>query len=111
MVLSDPHALENARASLGPLAERVTFEPDPYRAAEGAHAIGVMTDWALYGSLDYEKIYQSMVKPAFLFDGRNCLNHRQLFELGFNVFPVGKPALTHFERGDMAPSPETQKNL
>ncbi|HVN55252.1 MAG TPA: UDP-glucose 6-dehydrogenase [Anaerolineaceae bacterium] len=96
VVLTDPHALENARASLGRLAERVIFEPDPYRAAEGAHAIALVTEWALFAALDYNAIYQSMAKPAFIFDGRNCLNHRRLHEIGFNVYPIGKPALTHF---------------
>ncbi len=45
--------------------------------------------------LDYEKIYHSMVKPAFLFDGRNLLDHKKLYEIGFNVYPIGKPPLTH----------------
>ena len=48
-----------------------------------------------YG-LDYEKIYRSMAKPCFVFDGRNILDHKRLFEIGFNVFPIGKPARTHF---------------
>ncbi len=95
IVMTDPHALENARYDLGELAERVTFEPDPYAAANGAHAIAVLTEWAQYTQLDYEKIYASMVKPAFLFDGRNLLDHKKLFEIGFNVYPIGKPALTH----------------
>ena len=96
VILTDPHALENARASLGALAEGVTFEPDAYRAAEGAHAIALVTDWAQYTTLDYEAIYASMVKPAFIFDGRNCLDHCRLYEIGFNVYPIGKPALNHF---------------
>ena len=37
-----------------------------------------------------------MEKPAFIFDGRNLLDHRALYALGFNVFPIGKPALKHF---------------
>jgi UDPglucose 6-dehydrogenase len=95
IAMTDPHALENARYDLGELAERVTFERDPYAAANGAHAIAVLTEWAQYTQLDYEKIYASMVKPAFLFDGRNLLDHKRLFEIGFNVYPIGKPALTH----------------
>jgi len=37
-----------------------------------------------------------MIKPAFFFDGRNIVDHQRLFEIGFNVFPIGKSALTHF---------------
>ncbi len=28
--------------------------------------------------------------------GRNILDHGKLFDIGFNVFPIGKPSLTHF---------------
>jgi len=55
-----------------------------------------MTEWEVYKSLDFEMIYRSMAKPAFIFDGRNILDHKILFAIGFNVFPIGKPPLTHF---------------
>lgn len=95
VILSDPYALDNARASLGSLADKVTFEPDPYQAARGVHAIAVMTEWSQYASLDYEKILAGMTQPAFIFDGRNILDHHRLFEIGFNVYAIGKPALTN----------------
>lgn len=96
VVITDPRALDNAQADLRDLAQRVTFEPDPYRAAADAHAIAVVTEWPEYAELDYEAIYASMAKPAFIFDGRNILDHRHLFELGFNVYAIGKPPFTHF---------------
>ncbi len=96
VVLSDPYALENARLDLGALADRVIFEPDPYAAANSAHAIAIMTEWADYAALDYKRIFASMVKPAFVFDGRNILDHRALYEIGFNVYAIGKPSLNHF---------------
>jgi UDPglucose 6-dehydrogenase len=96
VVMSDPYALDNARADLGEAAERVIFEPDPYAAAEGAHAIVILTEWSRFTELDYEAIYDSMVKPAFVFDGRNILDHKKLYDIGFNVYAVGKPPLTNF---------------
>ena len=95
VVISDPHALENARIDLGEAAKRVTFEPDPIAAAKGAHAIAVLTDWLNFTRLDYEQIYRSMVKPAFIFDGRNLLDHKKLYKIGFNIYMIGKPPLTH----------------
>jgi UDPglucose 6-dehydrogenase len=92
--MTDPHAMENACDDLQELAERVVFEPDPYVAAKNAHAIAILTEWSQYTQLDYERIYHSMVKPAFLFDGRNLLDHKKLYEIGFNVYPIGKPPLT-----------------
>jgi len=96
IVLCDPHALENAKADLGEDAKEVQFTKDPYEAAQDAHAIAILTEWAVFASLDYEKIYNSMVHPAFIFDGRNILDHQALFEMGFNVIAIGKaPRLHH----------------
>ena len=96
VVLTDPHALDNARADLGDLAEGVIFEPDPYVAVEGAHAVAVLTEWPQFAELDYEAIHESMIKPAFIFDGRNILDHRRLHAIGFNVYAVGRPPLVNF---------------
>ena len=95
VVMSDPHALDNARVDLGDQADQVIFELDPYAAAEGAHAIAIMTEWSQYKELDYQAIFTSMVKPAFIFDGRNILDHKRLYEIGFNVHAIGKPPLVH----------------
>jgi UDPglucose 6-dehydrogenase len=96
VIISDPYAIENARKDLGELASQVIFEPDPYTAAKDAHAIAVLTEWKQYAALDYEAIFKSMVKPAFIFDGRNILPHKALFDIGFNVYAIGKPPLAHF---------------
>ena len=95
LVITDPKALRNAEIDLAGL-DGVVYEEDPYRAASGSDAIAVMTEWNLYKNLDYRSIYESMAKPAFIFDGRNILDHQRLYEIGFNVFPIGKPPLTHY---------------
>ncbi len=95
VAVSDPRALENARAALGAEAAKVVFEPDPYAAAAGAYGVAILTEWPCFAELDYERIYRDMVKPAFLFDGRNILDHRKMYGLGFNVYPLGKRALVH----------------
>ena len=94
VAVTDPKALDNARIDLA--GHNVDFIEDPYEATRGAHAIAIMTEWALYPALDWEKLYRSMEKPAFLFDGRNVLNHERLYHLGFNVYPLGRPPLKHF---------------
>jgi len=97
LVITDPKALENARADLEDVDGNVSFEEDPYKAAEGAHAIALLTEWDLYRTLDYERIFRSMVQPAFVFDGRSILDHEKLHEIGFNVFAIGKAPLKHFK--------------
>lgn len=96
LVITDPKALDNAKIDLNGIDGQISYIENPYEASVGCDAIGVMTEWDIYRGLDFEKIYQSMVKPAFIFDGRNILEHKKLFEIGFNVFPIGKPGLTHF---------------
>ncbi|MCF8146243.1 MAG: nucleotide sugar dehydrogenase [Deltaproteobacteria bacterium] len=96
VVITDPEALKNAMKDLKGIAGDISYVEDPYEASVGCSAIAVMTEWRTYRTLDFEKIYRSMTKPAFIFDGRNILDHQALFEIGFNVFPIGKPALTHF---------------
>jgi UDPglucose 6-dehydrogenase len=96
VVITDPKALENARKDLTDFKKGLTFEADPYKAAKGAHAIAVLTEWDVYKDLDYQGIFKSMVQPAFIFDGRNILDHRSLYEMGFNVFAIGKTPLKHF---------------
>jgi len=60
-------------------------------ACEGAHAVAVLTEWDEFKDLDFQKIYGGMLKPAFLFDGRNILPHAKLKEMGYRVFAIGKP--------------------
>ncbi len=59
-------------------------------ACSGAHGVAVLTEWDEFKTLDFQKIYEGMLKPAFLFDGRNILPHQELKDLGFRVFAIGK---------------------
>jgi UDPglucose 6-dehydrogenase len=95
ITISDPRALKNAAIDLEDIKENIKYIEDPYRAAASCHALLILTDWDLYRMLDFKKIYRSMVKPAFLFDGRNTIDHHKCFTIGFNVYPIGKPALSH----------------
>ncbi len=73
----------------------VTIASDPYSAVENAHAMVVCTEWDEFVTLDYQKIFEVMQKPAFIFDGRLILNHTKLLEIGFQVEVIGKvPKLT-----------------
>ncbi|MBC8417774.1 MAG: nucleotide sugar dehydrogenase [Desulfobacteraceae bacterium] len=96
VVITDPKALKNAAEDLEGVGGEISYVEDPYEASAGCSAIAVMTEWEIYAGLDFERIYRSMAKPAFIFDGRNILDHEKLYGIGFNVFPIGKPGLTHF---------------
>lgn len=93
--IHDPKALENARIDLKAMRGDFSFCDDVYKALNGSQIIALVTQWEEYRKLDFEKIYEKMVKPAFIFDGRNHLEHKKLYEIGFNVFPLGKPPMRH----------------
>ena len=97
LAIHDPQALDNAKRDLAGLAGSIEYLTDPYAAAKDAHAIAILTEWKSFASLDYERIFESMRKPAFIFDGRNILDHKKLHAIGFNVFPLGRSPLTHLE--------------
>lgn len=92
----DPKAIENAKSDLHNVKGLVNYFDDPYEAVKDADAIAVMTEWEVFRELDYEKVFALMRKPAYVFDGRNILDHKLLYSIGFNVYPIGKPPLTHF---------------
>jgi UDPglucose 6-dehydrogenase len=73
------------------LDEAVTTSPDAYTACDGAHALCTLTEWDEFKTLDYERIFESMAKPAFIFDGRNILDHNKLRDIGFEVHAIGHP--------------------
>lgn len=69
---------------------RLSVAASAYEACEGAHAVAVLTEWDAFKALDFEKIYAGMTKPAFVFDGRNLLDHAALAKIGFRVEAIGK---------------------
>jgi UDPglucose 6-dehydrogenase len=69
---------------------KVTVVNDPYDAMDKAHAIAVLTEWDEFVTYHWDKIYQAMMKPAFVFDGRALLNQEELKDKGFEVFSIGR---------------------
>jgi len=75
--------------------KRVTIANDPYEAAKDSHAIIICTEWDEFKTLDYKRIYESMLKPAFVFDGRLILDHKKLTSIGFHVEAIGKKIMAN----------------
>uniref|UniRef100_J3LQP9 UDP-glucose 6-dehydrogenase n=1 Tax=Oryza brachyantha TaxID=4533 RepID=J3LQP9_ORYBR len=72
-------------------AKHVAVSWDAYEAARGAHAVCILTEWDEFRRLDYQRMYDAMHKPAFLFDGRNVVDPDMLRRIGFVVYSIGKP--------------------
>ena len=93
LAIYDPKApAEQIHADLAPVADCGAIEicDDAYRAVKGAHAVAIMTEWDEFAELDFERLYDSMLKPAFIFDGRNILDLEKLREIGFRAEGSGK---------------------
>lgn len=58
-------------------------------ACKDAHAILIVTEWDTFKSYDWKKIFDQMQKPAFIFDGRNLLNKKELEQIGFIYKAIG----------------------
>ncbi len=63
---------------------------DPYQACKDAHAVVILTEWDEFKELDWKKIHDNMMKPAFVFDGRNILKRQDMEALGFNYHGIGR---------------------
>ena len=72
------------------IGQRVTVHNEPYAAMSGAHAVLLMTEWDEFRQYEWKRVYDEMLKPAFLFDGRNILDGNELRGLGFKVYQIGK---------------------
>lgn len=74
-----------------PASKQVNVVWDAYQAAKDAHGVCILTEWDEFKTLDYQKIFDNMRKPAYIFDGRNILDVAKLREIGFIVYSIGKP--------------------
>lgn len=69
--------------------ESLKVVDDPYEVCKGAHAVAVLTEWDEFKSYDWQKIYDNMLKPAHVFDGRNIMDKKALRDIGFKVHAIG----------------------
>jgi UDPglucose 6-dehydrogenase len=69
--------------------EAVQSFENPYDACKDAHAIAILTEWDEFNDYDWQKIFDNMLKPAFIFDGRNLLDAKKIKEIGFHYQAIG----------------------
>jgi UDPglucose 6-dehydrogenase len=86
-VLADLDYLETRSSEKN--ANAIHSFDNPYDACKDAHAIAVLTEWNEFVDYDWQKIYDGMQKPAFVFDGRNILDGAALEAIGFVYQGIG----------------------
>ena len=87
-ILFDLNYLNSREASIN--KKMLNVAEDPYDASKNSHAIAILTEWDEFKTYDWKKIYESMNKPAFIFDGRNILDKVELEKIGFIYKAIGK---------------------
>jgi UDPglucose 6-dehydrogenase len=86
-IIADLDYLESRKPELN--RKGVTAFEDAYAACKNAHAIAILTEWDEFKDYDWQKIYEAMEKPAFVFDGRNLLDRKKLTDIGFVYQGIG----------------------
>ncbi|MGI6253850.1 MAG: UDP-glucose dehydrogenase family protein [Aminivibrio sp.] len=85
----DPVAVANARECLSQWNSEITFVEDNYEVLEGADALILLTEWALFRRPDFARIKEALKQPT-IFDGRNQYNPQHLKAMGFDYQCVGR---------------------
>ena len=70
--------------------KRIFIRKSPCDIIDKAHAVAILTEWDEFKNIDWEKKFNKMKKPAFLFDGRNILDKNKIEDIGFKLFQLGK---------------------
>ena len=67
----------------------IEFCDSAREACNQSHCIAILTEWDEFKEIDFTEIYQSMIKPAILFDGRNLLDLEKIRSIGFTAKGIG----------------------
>jgi UDPglucose 6-dehydrogenase len=87
----DPEAMDVAKEIFG---DRITYHQRSYDALEGADALAVCTEWNEFRRPDFDRL-RTLLKAPVIFDGRNLWEPRQMGDMGFSYFPIGRPSVRH----------------
>lgn len=87
--MHDPEAGPNFMRDLGD-KPNVELVDDMYQAAQGAHALLLMTEWRQYRSPDFPRLRAAMANDPVIIDGRNQWDRAELEALGFRYAGIGR---------------------
>ncbi|MBP1685836.1 MAG: UDP-glucose 6-dehydrogenase [Deltaproteobacteria bacterium] len=83
----DPEALAEAQRLFG---DRIHYHRVNYDALKDADALLVVTEWNEFRRPDFTRMRQLMKRPV-IFDGRNIYEPKEMRDLGFVYYSVGRP--------------------
>jgi len=89
-ILEDLKIVADSKAEFKAMKKQIHFHTESYSAMSKAHAIAILTEWDEFKSFDWREVFEKMLKPAFVFDGRNILDSVKMNEIGFEYKGIGK---------------------
>ncbi|MCB0770362.1 MAG: UDP-glucose/GDP-mannose dehydrogenase family protein [Flavobacteriales bacterium] len=92
----DPEAMENVKKVKG---DKMNFAKDEYEALQGADALIIATEWALFRTPDFKRV-ESTLKEKIVFDGRNLYDLDEMKQLGFRYISVGRTPVNVSEKAN-----------
>ncbi len=87
VVAYDPAAMERAAAEVQ--NDKLTYAESAYKAALGADALLILTDWQDFAELDLARIACSL-RQRLVFDGRNLYRPEQMAAFGLHYYSMGR---------------------
>lgn len=85
----DPEAIPQAKEILANYSEHVFYAEDMLTALNDADALILVTEWQQFQRPDFAEIKRRMLRPL-IFDGRNQYDPKQMTELGFQYYCIGR---------------------
>jgi len=70
--------------------EHISIYNNPIDCIHKTNIIAILTEWDEFKDYDWQKIYNKMNKPTYIFDGRNILDKEKLESIGFNYIGLGR---------------------
>ncbi len=86
IIAFDQEAIENTRLRYN---DKIEYAKEMYKAAEGADALILATEWNVFRKPDFMRLSQAMKSPL-IFDGRNLYDPKDMLEFGFEHYGIGR---------------------
>lgn len=67
------------------MQKTITISPSALEACKNVEAVIIATEWNEFKVIEWQKVYDNMNKPAFVFDGRLIVDAAKLRQIGFKV--------------------------
>ncbi|EIN14454.1 UDP-glucose/GDP-mannose dehydrogenase [Punctularia strigosozonata HHB-11173 SS5] len=72
------------------IQKQVTIVHSALEACKKSEAVVIATEWKEFRDIAWQEVYDSMNKPAFVFDGRLLVDADALRKIGFSVTTIGR---------------------